>query len=92
MWHMVLAPAFNADGILGGIVLSLLFFIFTIMTISILVLMEGLSAFLHAIRLHWYNFQTCKYCLSLYFSGLNFKANFMLELERLLSRSIFIFA
>ena len=54
MWHMILAPAFNADGILGAIVLSILFFIFTVMTVSILVLMEGLSAFLHAIRLHWY--------------------------------------
>uniref|UniRef100_A0AC34GIF1 V-type proton ATPase subunit a n=1 Tax=Panagrolaimus sp. ES5 TaxID=591445 RepID=A0AC34GIF1_9BILA len=58
MWHMILAPAFNADGILGAIVLSALFFIFTVMTVSILVLMEGLSAFLHAIRLHWVEFQS----------------------------------
>uniref|UniRef100_A0AC35FMI1 V-type proton ATPase subunit a n=2 Tax=Panagrolaimus sp. PS1159 TaxID=55785 RepID=A0AC35FMI1_9BILA len=58
MWHMILAPSFKVDGILGAIVLSMLFFIFTVMTVSILVLMEGLSAFLHAIRLHWVEFQS----------------------------------
>ncbi|KAE9551407.1 hypothetical protein FO519_005387 [Halicephalobus sp. NKZ332] len=58
MWHMVLGPAFHVDGILGTIVLFVLFFIFFIMTVAILVLMEGLSAFLHAIRLHWVEFQS----------------------------------
>uniref|UniRef100_A0A7E4W610 V-type proton ATPase subunit a n=1 Tax=Panagrellus redivivus TaxID=6233 RepID=A0A7E4W610_PANRE len=58
MWHMVLAPGFTVDGPIGAVVLFFLFFIFLVMTIAILVLMEGLSAFLHAIRLHWVEFQS----------------------------------
>ena len=53
MWHMILGNAFHADGIIGSIFLYVVFFVFFVMTIAILVLMEGLSAFLHAIRLHW---------------------------------------
>src|SRR5438105_12623738 len=60
LWHMVLAPSFSLNG--GGVILAPLaifvaFFIFFTMTIIILVLMEGLSAFLHTLRLHWVEFQ-----------------------------------
>lgn len=51
---MILAPAFTADGYLGALRLFVTFGVFFLMTVSILVLMEGLSAFLHALRLHWY--------------------------------------
>ena len=38
---------------IGYIALYAIFFVFGVLTFSILVLMEGLSAFLHALRLHW---------------------------------------
>ncbi|KAK6036290.1 hypothetical protein COOONC_20684 [Cooperia oncophora] len=58
LWHMVLANAFALDGIAGYIAVYVIFFFFGVLTFSILVLMEGLSAFLHALRLHWVEFQS----------------------------------
>ncbi|VDN04264.1 unnamed protein product [Thelazia callipaeda] len=58
LWEMVLVQAFGMSGFAGYIATYLIFFVFGILTISILVLMEGLSAFLHALRLHWVEFQS----------------------------------
>ncbi|KHJ94856.1 hypothetical protein OESDEN_05206, partial [Oesophagostomum dentatum] len=60
LWHMVLIPGFSYEGniFISSIIAFVVFFFFAVMSLSILVVMEGLSAFLHALRLHWVEFQS----------------------------------
>ncbi|KAL3117088.1 hypothetical protein niasHT_007491 [Heterodera trifolii] len=58
LWSMVLRNGFVQSGYLGAVITYLIFIVFGTLTLSILVLMEGLSAFLHALRLHWVEFQS----------------------------------
>lgn len=53
LWDMVLRQALVIDSWYGGICLWIIFGFWGVLTIGILVLMEGLSAFLHTLRLHW---------------------------------------
>lgn len=53
LWNMVLRQALTCEGWYCGIYLWVIFAFWSVLTIGILVLMEGLSAFLHTLRLHW---------------------------------------
>ncbi|KAI1733055.1 v-type ATPase subunit family domain-containing protein [Ditylenchus destructor] len=81
LWQMVLENSFAVDGIPGAIATYVIFFIFGVLTFSILVLMEGLSAFLHALRLHWVEFQS-KFYLGLGYSFAPFSFHDVLEKAR----------
>uniref|UniRef100_A0A8C1FT54 V-type proton ATPase subunit a n=1 Tax=Cyprinus carpio carpio TaxID=630221 RepID=A0A8C1FT54_CYPCA len=53
LWAMVMRLGLRMSSRLGVLFLVPVFGVFALLTISILLVMEGLSAFLHALRLHW---------------------------------------
>uniref|UniRef100_A0A914BXQ8 V-type proton ATPase subunit a n=1 Tax=Acrobeloides nanus TaxID=290746 RepID=A0A914BXQ8_9BILA len=60
LWDMVLSSGGLATEsyFKSAICLPLIFFLYALGTLSVLVIMEGLSAFLHTLRLHWVEFQS----------------------------------
>lgn len=60
LWQMVMKRGitFGGGDLISGLVTFFVFLFWSSMTVAILILMEGLSAFLHAIRLHWVEFQS----------------------------------
>uniref|UniRef100_A0A671LQ41 V-type proton ATPase subunit a n=1 Tax=Sinocyclocheilus anshuiensis TaxID=1608454 RepID=A0A671LQ41_9TELE len=57
LWAMVIRVGLRVDTRVGIVFLVPVVGLFAVLTVSILLVMEGLSAFLHALRLHWVEFQ-----------------------------------
>ncbi|KAF9023037.1 H+-ATPase subunit [Hymenopellis radicata] len=53
LWSMTIEGFLNPAGVIGWIALIIISALWFVLTIFILCIMEGLSAFLHALRLHW---------------------------------------
>lgn len=53
LWSMVMHLGLSSRSGGGFFGLSIIFAAFATLTVAILLVMEGLSAFLHALRLHW---------------------------------------
>uniref|UniRef100_A0A3B5R8J9 V-type proton ATPase subunit a n=1 Tax=Xiphophorus maculatus TaxID=8083 RepID=A0A3B5R8J9_XIPMA len=53
LWSMVMRLGLSSRNFAGFILLAIIFYFFAVLSVAILLIMEGLSAFLHALRLHW---------------------------------------
>ncbi|XP_053471232.1 V-type proton ATPase 116 kDa subunit a isoform X1 [Ictalurus furcatus] len=67
LWSMVMHVGLASRNFAGSFALLFIFAVFATLTVCILLIMEGLSAFLHALRLHWVEFQ------NKFYSGQGFK-------------------
>ncbi|EAT42023.1 AAEL006390-PA [Aedes aegypti] len=66
LYSMVFTIGLKSTGYTGAIMIYVVFWPWAVLTIGILVGMEGLSAFLHTLRLHWVEF------MSKFYEGLGY--------------------
>lgn len=50
---MTLANGLNSSGATGVVLIVVTFYMWLFLTLAVLVVMEGTSAMLHSLRLHW---------------------------------------
>lgn len=53
LWSMTLDPALSMTGVAGVIALVIFFTAFLLLSVIVLIIMEGVSAMLHSLRLAW---------------------------------------
>lgn len=56
-WEMSMAPVINMQGSFGFAYVTVAYAMFAMSTVAVLMVMDPLECVLHALRLHWVEFQ-----------------------------------